>query len=91
MTEGVFADFVGVSFDRSSWPDVRQAIEPSLQVIGAQVDYDQGEEVPRHVAEGEPEDDEACDRHDGFFADGRGVEALQPAHLNSEECGAWNS
>lgn len=52
MTEGVFADFVGVSFDRSSWPDVRQAIEPSLQVIGAQVDYDQGEEVLWRAGDG---------------------------------------
>lgn len=41
MAEDVFCDFVGVTFDQSSWPDVRQAIEPCLQSIGAQVDYDE--------------------------------------------------
>lgn len=40
MSEGVFCDFVGVTFDRSSWPDVRQAIEPCLESIGAQVEMD---------------------------------------------------
>ena len=40
MAEDVFCDFVGVTFDQSSWPDVRQGIEPCLQSIGAQVDYD---------------------------------------------------
>lgn len=40
MTE-VFCDFVGVTFDRSNWPDVRQAIEPCLQTIGAQVEVDE--------------------------------------------------
>lgn len=36
----VFCDFVGVTFDRSNWPDVRRAIQPCLDTIGAQVEQD---------------------------------------------------
>jgi len=36
----VFCDFLSVTFDRADWEQVRQAMTPALDSIGAQVDYD---------------------------------------------------
>lgn len=52
MAEGVFCDFVGVTFDNASWPDVRQAIEPCLQSVGAQVEQDEEGAVLWRTGEG---------------------------------------
>jgi hypothetical protein len=36
----VFCDFLSVTFDRADWEQVRQAMSPALDSIGAQVDMD---------------------------------------------------
>jgi len=41
MSEGVFCDFLGVTFPREEWDNVRQGIGPCLDTIGAQVEYDE--------------------------------------------------
>lgn len=37
---GVFCDFLSVTFDRADWPDVRDALVPILDSVGAQVDFE---------------------------------------------------
>lgn len=40
MADGVFCDFLGVTFDHSDWPSVRSAIEPCLDSFGASLEFD---------------------------------------------------